>query len=354
MSAEDAEDTALARYVRPRVDPARLARQYAAVEAGLERKPFGLYFGAIFAAAAVSAAAWLIVARPWIAPKAPTLTEGALIEGGGAVGPVTLPEGSSIAAGPRAIIRLARMRNDDVRLELQQGAVHVRATHDTARSFVVVAAGYEVRVVGTEFDVRMNEGTPATVTVHVDEGVVRVVNGPREVATVRAGSTWENAPRVEQAPADAAGVPSASAVVVPSAEPPEPSSRGAVVAPETAKDLLQRATAARAAGRAGEAAQLLDTIRRKHRRDSRAGLAAFELGRLRLDALGDAAGAEEALRDAILLGPTAPFREDAEARRVEALDRLRSDACAAARDAFLLRYPAGIHAATVQRRCAAR
>ena len=80
-------------------------------------------------------------------------------------------------------------------------------------------------------------------------------------------------------------------------------------------------------------------------------LAAFELGRLRLDSLGDAAGADEAFRDAIALSPQGPLREDAEARRVEALAAERSPECATARNAFLARYPHSVHAAVVSGTC---
>ncbi|HTQ47109.1 MAG TPA: hypothetical protein VMI75_30350, partial [Polyangiaceae bacterium] len=62
---------------------------------------------------------------------------------------------------------------------------------------------------------------------------------------------------------------------------------------------------------------------------------------LRLDALGDPAGALAAFDDAIVLAPRAGFREDAEARRVEALDRMNDTRCPAARQAFLARYPHG-------------
>lgn len=71
-----------------------------------------------------------------------------------------------------------------------------------------------------------------------------------------------------------------------------------------------------------------------------------------MDALGDPAGAAEAFGDAIALSPGAPFREDAEARRVEALDALPDKArCERAREAFIARYPAGLHAARVSQRC---
>ena len=93
-------------------------------------------------------------------------------------------------------------------------------------------------------------------------------------------------------------------------------------------ELLRLAEVARSAGRLAEAARAFDALRHKYRGDARAGLAAFELGRIRLDSMGNAAGAAEAFADAIALSPGAPFREDAEARRVQALERSGSGACA--------------------------
>ena len=115
-------------------------------------------------------------------------------------------------------------------------------------------------------------------------------------------------------------------------------------APESAKSLFDDAQRARREGRTADAARAFDKLRRTYRGDPRAALAAFELGRLRLDALGDPRGAEEALRDAMALGPGSPFREDAEARHVQALSRMGdTKGCARARDAYLARYPSGVY-----------
>jgi hypothetical protein len=68
--------------------------------------------------------------------------------------------------------------------------------------------------------------------------------------------------------------------------------------------------------------------------------------------LQDPVGAEEALHDAMVLGPESPLREDAEARRVEALSRTGDHAgCAAARSAYLVRWPKGTYRRTVELYC---
>jgi transmembrane sensor len=115
---------------------------------------------------------------------------------------------------------------------------------------------------------------------------------------------------------------------------------------------FEAAQKARVEGRLAEAARLFDDVRRKHRADPHAALAAFELGRLRLDALGDPAGAAEAFSDALVLGPGSALAEDAAARRVEALGRQGDhDRCAAARDAYLRQYPSGVYARAMVRFC---
>jgi transmembrane sensor len=119
--------------------------------------------------------------------------------------------------------------------------------------------------------------------------------------------------------------------------------------------MFDEAQRAQAEGRTVDAARTFDRIRRIYPRDPRAALAAFELGRLRLDTLGDPRGAEEALRDAIALGPGSPFREDAEARRVDALGRMGdAGGCAAARAAYLARWPNGTYRRAVELGCGAR
>jgi hypothetical protein len=119
-----------------------------------------------------------------------------------------------------------------------------------------------------------------------------------------------------------------------------------------ARRLLELADAARLGGHPRDAALALDKLRRTYRTDPRAGLAALELGRLRSDSFGDQAGALEAFRDAASLASSGSVREDADARTVQALERLGDrNGCMRARDAYLTRFPNGIHAATMRGRC---
>jgi transmembrane sensor len=293
----------------------------------------------------------LFVRRVPSGTTAATLVDGTWLESP-AEGPapaVVLADGSRIALGARSRLRVTSTRPDAVRLDLERGRVDVRATHVEGRSFVVAAGDVEVYVVGTRFTVE-DDGP---VRVHVDEGRVRV-HDPRGDRFVAGGDEW-----AEEIPAPVASTP-APEVTPPSAdELDDPVDAGAspratrhgAAAPD-AKSLLADAQRAIAQGRSADAARLFDAIRRDHRRDARAGLAAFELGRLRLDALGDPSGAEEAFRDAIRLAREAGLRDDAEARRVEALDKMGSkSACVRARAAYLSAHPSGVHRTEVAARC---
>ena len=106
-------------------------------------------------------------------------------------------------------------------------------------------------------------------------------------------------------------------------------------------------------GQAREAGQAYEALLERFPNDARAGLAAFELGRLRMDSLKDLGGAAQALERAVVLAKDAPFREEALARLTEAYAALGQNAeCARARDRYLKSYPNGAQQAAVRARCA--
>jgi transmembrane sensor len=367
------ENRSLSRHVSPALSEARLARQFGVIAQRLDEKPRARAwpFAATLAGVVLACAVALVIARPWAA-RASGVAEGAVLESGPASegAKVTFADGSEVTLERASRARVVLDRADAVRLEIERGGVEIEATHVAGRSFVVAARGYEVKVVGTHFEVR---ASPDAVEVHVDRGKVEIRSPSGDVSTLGAGETW----RAGKAEASS---PSASLSVSappppPSPPPPPPSANAAtsaelaqtaapvdVDAPSSAKPSLQRgardgakelfedARTELTAGHPAAAARAFDRLRREHRGDSRAGLAAYELGRLRLDALGDPRGAEEALRDAMTHG--GPFREDAEARRVQALARMGDHgACTAARDAYLARYPHGSFRAAVSLYC---
>jgi TolA-binding protein len=340
----------LARFVEPEVDERRVDRVWARV--GSARAGTWSWTLPAFAIAAVGTAVTAIVVMRGHT-SAPSLS-GMVVESG-ASQTLTLPDGTTAALGPDTRLRLNRIEASRVEATLDRGEATFDVRHGDSRAWTVHAAGFDIVDRGTRFVVAV---TPEGVRVRVESGSVSVA---------RAGST--EAPRALGPGESWASVTTIETPVAPTAQSQVPSTPPALAATPTAastpatvertapppapgpKELLETANAARLAGRTRDAAQAFDALRKGYRSDPRAGLAAFELGRLRLDTLGDPAGAVEAFGDAMALSPGAGFREDAEARRVEALDRMHDGRCPAARQAYLARYPGGLHAAAVGARC---
>jgi len=268
--------------------------------------------------------------------------EGAVV----ASGTITLADGSRVmlAAGGRA--RIVTAREDTVVLALEIGAIDLAVIH-SRRLFVVHTPRFDIVDLGTQFRVMLD----AQGETHVDvaEGTVEVrsLDGSHRTRLLGTGESWSSTP-IAMPPSTA--VATGEVAPQPASETPAPAPTLREEGPGP-KELLETAERARLAGQLRLAAEAFDALRHRFRTDSRAALAAFELGRLRLDSLGDAPGAVDALNDAIRLSPKGPLSEDAEARRVEALAAERSPDCSAARDAFLARYPHSAHASGVAGRC---
>jgi hypothetical protein len=335
----------LGRHIEPTLDDARLDRQVSAIVAAGARRPRG-WRGLVAVAAAGVAVAALITWRPGAAPRTPTARPAGLA---GAAGheTFTLADGSRAVLDPRSELTLGTMRADLVSVELQRGGVDLDVVHAEGKQFLVLARGYEIRVLGTRFTVRVGDGSgePAVV-VAVIRGRVRVtrVDDGANARVLEAGETWSAGP-----PAPA----TAGTATDPGRPPPvRGGGPGGPEAGESAGHLLARAEALRAADDPRGAARVLAVLRARYPSDPRAGLAAFELGRLRLDRLGDPRGAARAFADAVAIAPGAPFREDAQARLVEAYaaggERVR---CLDAQSAYLSRYPRGVHRQKVASRC---
>jgi hypothetical protein len=113
-------------------------------------------------------------------------------------------------------------------------------------------------------------------------------------------------------------------------------------------DLLAVADVARLSGHPIDAVAPLARVLTDHRTDPRAPLAAFTLGRVQADTIGNPAAAAQAFALAIVLGLPAGLVEDAYARLVEtrahAGDRAGARAAAAA---YRERFPDGVHAAAI-------
>jgi transmembrane sensor len=331
----------LARYVRrPDLPESRIAVQWTRIDPRSmpSRPPRWLGPAATVAVCCVVAAIALRArARAPLDPM-----QGAVLEGGA----VTLSDGSRVAVGDGGRVRVIAMRDETVELALDVGSLDLLA--HGRRSLRVTTAHYDIVDVGTRFRVACDPR--GDVRVDVFEGIVEIRgrDGNPEPRRLLAGDSWSNVTTEALPPSAPTAPPAPEPSVAPAAEAPTDARDPGV----TARELLKTGERARMAGQTQAAAAAFDALRHRYRSDPRAALAAFELGRLRLDDLKDAAGAVEALDDALGLSPHGPLREDVEARRVEALAAERSPLCAGARDVFLTRYPGSAHAAVVAGQCA--
>jgi transmembrane sensor len=362
----------LARYVEPDVDDKRVDRVWGSVASRPMRAwPSWTMIAAAAGAVVTAGVLAFLVLRP-----KPTATDlaGVVVESGPSQ-TVTMQGGTVATLRERAVLRYDGVKNDRVDATVERGEVVFDVHHEGARAFVVHAAAFDIVDRGTRFVVGV-DGESVRVAVETGSVEITRAHGSEPASTLAAGESWTNGPAPTTFPSGATvptggtvprgvasvGPPSApdalasatassTAPSAPSASPTD-SARGQASSPPGPREMLQAANDARLAGHPRDAAAAFDALRRRYRSDARAGLAAFELGRLRLDALGDPSGAAEAFADAIALAPGAIFREDAEARLVEALDRAHAGGrCVAARQSYLARFPHGLHAASVAARC---
>jgi transmembrane sensor len=133
------------------------------------------------------------------------------------------------------------------------------------------------------------------------------------------------------------------------AAPSNPSSVAQEAKRASVDDLLLLADVARLSGHSSEAVAPLLRVIDEQSGDPRASMAAFTLGRIQLDALGQAAAAAQTFSRAIAMGLPQGLREDAYARVVEARARAgdRAGARAAAAE-YQASYPSGSRLAEVR------
>jgi len=118
--------------------------------------------------------------------------------------------------------------------------------------------------------------------------------------------------------------------------------------------LFELAHDARAAGHVPAAINAYQSLLKQFPTDPRVGVAALELGRLRMDSQHAYGPSADAFRRALAAARNDGLREDALARLVEALSAMRDrTSCSAEQQRYLARYPNGVHAASVRACCAA-
>jgi transmembrane sensor len=354
----------LLEHVQVDTSPARIARVWEGVSARLSVRPARSRARAwrygLGAALAVVAGIALFFYVEQGRPGAPW--QRAALETAGDTLVVDLDDGSRLELGARSRVEMVETSSSAVSVRLNHGRVECDLKPRPGRRFAVLAAGVEVRVTGTRFDVELSPDK-RRVDVSVSRGSVEVhwPHGVEQTRKLTAGERLSidlGAREVAQAPSAAPEPPPVAAP----AENPETAASGAAERPSAAREprpavtletanareLLDLGNASRRAGDVASAARAYELMLSKYGNDPRAGLAAFELGRLRMGPLRDLNGAVQAFRRAIALAPGSGFREDAMARLVEAYAGLgRVAECRAARDAYLKSYPGGVHAGAV-------
>ena len=374
MKMTDGLEPDLGAYVKQPSSEADLDRQWRRL-AGTWGQPAPrrrrAWIGVLAGAGLAGAATLLLVTghirRPSVPAPAPTsvseppfVVEGSRVENQGqTTRALSLADGSQIALAPAAAIVLERSRQDDLRLVLERGSADFDVTHVPGRRFVVVAADVDVVVVGTRFVVTVSDGRQgkvAAVSVSVQRGEVEVQRPRARAMRFLPGQSWSSAtpsPPVTSPPVEPpAEIPPAPSPPASSARP-TPAARAA--AREDTRSLLAAATQARLQGKHREAAAALEKLCRRFPDDPRAPLAAFQLGRIQLDTLHEAARAAASFHTAAALSRDPTLRESAAAREVEARDQGGdASACRVARDAYRAAYPTGPHLGRVTAYCRGR
>jgi transmembrane sensor len=396
-NAPNAQQKRLSNAVHPEVTESRVTRQWATIESRLPRRPGGhgpVWYASVAALPLVAAGLYLFSMR-----STPVPTTGTVIESASTPVTVTLRDGSTLALDAQTRLRLLRDEPQDVDVELANGKTTFDVTHVGGRAFRVHAGLVQVKVLGTRFEVAKSARKEGThIQVAVTRGVVEVQrqDATGGVRRLNAGETWSALIPTRSVAQPAAAPPNSTATGArdvetkpapqPAAAPPPveqlqpdlfapehspPSTReerrlareeqrnararAAAQARERAMgsaELFKRANLARRTGQTHEAADAYVELLRRYPDDSRAGLVAFELGRIRMDALGQPKAAVEAFVLALRTSPRASFREDALARIVFASDQLGEYAtCRSARDRYVKDFPNGVHAMALAGRC---
>jgi transmembrane sensor len=329
-----------ARYIQPDVSEARITRLWSQISGRLEQKrPRRLvWLGRGAFGLTATAALWFAFDATRLPSATGVALEPTSFETRTDSSNVALSDGSAVELAPQSHLDLVESKQESVKLSLAYGRVTCDVAKNTARAFSVLAGDVVVKVVGTKFSVSRNAGR---VEVEVQRGVVEVKTPRRgEPLRLSAGQSYREEP--------AEAKPPVSEPERTEPERPEPKPASSV---SGARELFDEANDVRRGGDISRAAELYETLLRRYPTDGRAGLAAFELGRLRMDSLNDLPGAASALERAVTMTPGG-FREDAIARLVRVYDSLgRSADCLRAKERYLKGYPNGVHRDAIAERC---
>lgn len=283
----------------------------------------------------------------------------------------TLPDGSTVELGADAAYTLTASTEGLVEVELVRGVATFDVVKNPKRRFVVQTGDVEVEVIGTRFQVTADEGKGARVV--VERGVVNVHEGGRS-HRLTVGESWTGTAAAEEPeeteetdepgtvePTDPAPVespaPDGGVKPRPVRKHPKlkhkrvvrgPAGAGKATDPAEAQadspadELFSKTLSARGKRQWPLAASFAQDFLDQFPGDPRAGLVAFELGRILGDQLGKPREALAAYASAQRLDPKGDYSEELLVRWAETANRL-GDArtCTAQRDQYLRRYPTG-------------
>lgn len=286
---------------------------------------------------------------------------------------VDFSEGSMVSFAAGSSGQLMLTTEADVRIGLASGSVETDVTDKGKRRWAVEAGPYQVTALGTRFVVTWSPETRG-LRVQVKEGRVRV-EGPdvQSDTVVSAGAQLEFAP--PEPPPEAPKPPAEEATVeetvqvkptpisVPRQRPKarswkalalagdfasaveaaEAAGLDTVQANATADELQLLADAARYARRPLVAKSALEMIRRRFKNSRHSVMAAYVLGRLLDEQLGEPAGAAGWLEVYLVEDPRGALAEEALGRQIELYRRFgHAEKARAAARTYLARFPAGM------------
>jgi len=360
----------ISKYVQVDVSAARMARIWSSVNGRLTSPPLYRRRPVLAMVAGVGVSLGVAAGYGWFSWRTPTNASRSATVLQTATDQLTVELGKGITLRLAAHSRVQLPPGSDERIlvRLQHGAITCDLESRDTRRFSVLVEDLEVRDTGTRFSVSHNAET-GQIEVSVDRGSVEVVGaaGLLPAKSLSAGERWVRDGRSRQssvAGGPGTPAPSVSASGSPLTAPPAialPSGMSEATPRASALEsselpnsqaLLEQASAARRAGKPELASRALQKLIHRYPNDTRVGLAALELGRLRMGPLSDIPGAVRALQTALTRAPNASVHEDALAHLIEAHamlgDRTR---CRALRQKYLGEYPNGIHRALVEQKC---
>jgi transmembrane sensor len=284
---------------------------------------------------------------------------------------ITFADGSVAAPLDKtSLLKSKEVTASKIDVELVKGSAHFEVSKNPARVFRVEAGNITVEVLGTGFTVeRLGDGA----RVAVEHGRVKVQWGAGStILGDGQGSTFPPAAPTTSTTVTAIGtdVPPAPSVVAPVASAASKATwkalahdgefdkayaalkieGGAKAVHDDAGELLLAADVARLSHHPADAVVHLRRVVSAHSGDPRAPLAAFTLGRVLLEELGQPGQAAEAFAKARALGGAGPLAEDALAREVEAWWRAGSTDKAHERaEEYVKAYPKGLRIRSVRK-----